>query len=105
VIDKAALLARRISKGEHEIEGVGTVSIRGLSRQEVLDLQKLDGVAAVDRRMVSLAMVDPALTEADVAEWQSNSCPLEIERLTEAIRDLSGLGAGASKSGVPGAGK
>lgn len=100
---KAALLTPRLGEGEHVVEGVGTVRIRGLSRAEVLALQKVGDVAATDRRMLSLALVEPELTEAEVGEWQAASGPMEIERLTEAIRDLSGMGVGASKSGVPGA--
>ena len=105
-VDKAALLARRLGEGKHEIEGVGTVVIRGLSRAEVLTLQGLDGgTAASDRRMLALALVDPVLTEDEVKVWQENSVPGEIEALTVAIAELSGLGVGAAKSGVSGTGK
>jgi hypothetical protein len=106
IVDKAALLARRLGEGKHEIPGVGTVVIRGLSRAEILGLQALDGGTAVsDRRMVSLALVDPPLTEDEVRVWQENSTADEIEALTVAIAELSGMGVGAAKSGVPGAGK
>lgn len=98
---KAALLARRLGEGEYEIEGVGTVRIRGLSRAEVLELRKLDDVAEFDRQLVSTALVEPALTVDEVKTWQENSGPLEIERLVDAIRELSGLNEGAAKSGVP----
>ena len=104
MIDKAALLVRWLGVGDHEIEGVGTVRIRGLSRAELLELQTLAGGALIsDRRMVSLALVDPKLTEDEVKTWQENSAPGEIEALTVAIAELSGLGVGAAKSGVPGA--
>lgn len=102
-IDKAALLARRLGEGEHEIPGFGTVRFRGLSRAEVLALRDLPGgVAASDRKMVAAALVDPALTEDEVKIWQENSLPGEIEALTVAIAELSGLGVGAPKSGVSG---
>jgi hypothetical protein len=103
VIDKGALLARRLGEADHEIAGVGTVRIRGLSRAELLALQALDGGALVsDRRMVALALVDPKLTEDEVAVWQDNSHAGEIEQLTLAIAELSGIGVGAAKSGVSG---
>lgn len=101
-VDKATLLASRLGEDKHEIPGVGEVRIRGLSRAEVLELRNLD-VAASDRRMVSLALVEPTLTESDVEAWQKSSRAYEIEGLTGAIANLSGQGAGASKSGVPGA--
>ena len=102
-VDKAALLARRLGEDEHEIEGFGSVRLRSLSRAEVLALQKLNDTAESDRRMVSLCLIGPfTLTEDEVGIWQENSPPMEIERLTVAIRDLSGMGPGAAKSGVPG---
>ena len=102
-LDKAALLAARIGEADHEIDGVGTVRIRGLSRQEVIDLQALDGGVDVrERRMVSLGLVDPQLSEDEVAQWQGSSLAGEIEALTVAIGNLSGLGVKADKSGVPG---
>lgn len=101
-VDKAALLARRLGEGEHEIPGFGTVRFRGLSRAEVLALRELSDVQAADRKLVAAALVDPALTEDEVKIWQENSHPSEIEDLTTAIINLSGLGVGAAKSGVPG---
>lgn len=97
------LVAPRLVEDEYEIPGVGTVGIRGLSRQEVIDLQKLEGDVDVrERRMVSLGLVDPPVTEEDVAKWQKTSLAGEIEGLTVAIGNLSGLGVKADKSGVPG---
>ncbi len=101
-VDKGALLARRLNEGEHEIEGVGTVKIRGLSRAEVLAAQKLGDTAKSDRFMVARALLEPKLSEADVQTWQENSGAAEIEGLTVAIANLSGLGVKADKSGVPG---
>ena len=101
MIDKTALLGRRLGEDKHEIEGVGTVRIRGLSRAEVIELQALEGgTAASDRRMVSWALIDPPLTEDEVRIWQENSAAGEIEALTLAIAALSGLDVGAAKSGV-----
>jgi len=102
IVDKGALLAPRLGEDTHEIEGVGTVRIRGLSRAEVLAAQKLGDVAKSDRFMVSRALLEPTLTEADVQAWQESSSAGEIEGLTVAIATLSGLGVGASKSGVSG---
>ena len=102
-VSKDVLLKSRLVEGEHEIAGVGTVGIRGLSRQEVIDLQKLDGGLDVrERRMVALGLVDPPVTEDDVKAWQSSSLAEEIEGLTVAISDLSGLGVKADKSSVSG---
>ena len=102
-VDKGALLARRLNEADYEVPGVeGALRIRGLSRAEVLTAQKLGDTAKSDRFMVARALLEPTLTEADVQTWQENSGAAEIEGLTVAIAQLSGLGVGADKSGVSG---
>lgn len=103
---KARLLKPRINEDTVEIEGVGPVRVRGLSRGEVFALRKakesgrLKDEAAWDRRLVSLAMVDPAMTEDEVGEWQDSSPAGELEDVTKKIQQLSGMAEGADKSGV-----
>ena len=101
MLDKNALLDRRLGEGEYEIPGFGTVMFSGMSRIEALDWQSLYA-ADGDRKVLAACLLDPVLTEDEVATWQKHSSPLEIEGVLEAIRDLSGLGKGATKSGVPG---
>lgn len=103
---KARLLKPRINEDTVDIEGVGTVRVRGLSRGEVFALRKakeagrLKDEAAWDRRLVSLAMVDPEMTEDEVGEWQDNSPAGELEDVTKKIQELSGMAEGADKSSV-----
>ena len=52
--------------------------------------------------MLARCLLDPVLTEDEVGIWQANSPPMEIQAVCDAIRDLSGLGVGAAKSGVSG---
>jgi hypothetical protein len=96
-LDKAALLAKRGVGGETvEIPGVGEVKVRGLTRAEVLSIQKLQGKSGVDeaemeRKLVALAMVEPELTEEEVGQWQANSPAGELVPIADAIATLSGL--------------
>jgi hypothetical protein len=101
---KARLLKPRVPEGTVDLEGVGTVRVRGLSRGEVFMTQQAKGVEAMERKILALGMLDPALTEAEVKAWQENSPAGEIEPVSEKIRELSGLVTGADKSGVPGDG-
>jgi hypothetical protein len=97
-MDKTALLTERIPRTEVEIDGVGTVTVRGLSRYELhLSGKGADDAAVIERRMIAIAMVDPELTEAEVELWQKNSSAGELAAVTVAIRDLSGLKSGADK--------
>lgn len=93
-IGKDALLAKAgIETEDVEIPGKGTVQVRGLTRSEALGLQKLGELDALEmeRKLVALAMVEPALTEDEVLTWQENSPAGELEPIAEAIQRLSGL--------------
>lgn len=93
-VDKAALLAKRgLGTETVQIEGVGEVVVRGMSRAEALSLQKLGDLdaAEMERHLVSMAMVEPALTEDEVRQWQEAAPAGELEPVSEAIQRLSGL--------------
>lgn len=92
-MDKSALLTERLPRGEVEIEGVGTVVVRGLSRYELLLAGKSANgdVLAAERRTLAMGMVDPEMTEADVEQWQKSSPAGEIMPVMQKINDLSGV--------------
>lgn len=101
-MDKSALLADRVSDktAEVEIEGVGTVVVRALSRHEMIQGGKIDDSAAQERYVLSRAMVDPPMGEHDIAAWQKSSIPGEINKVAMKVNELSGIGKGADKSSV-----
>ena len=104
-MDKSKLLADRVSlnTADVEIPGVGTVKVRGLSRYELLLAQKKypDDTLKQERFILSAALVDPQMTEADVESWQKASMPMEINAVAEKVNELSGIAAGSAKSDVP----
>jgi hypothetical protein len=99
-VDKAQLLAPRIQQATVDIPGVGAVTVRGLSRQELLDAGNLaeQGVAVMERAMLAAGMVDPALTVDEVAQWQQVSPANEIQPVVQRINELSGIGEDAVKA-------
>lgn len=107
-MDKSALLADRVTLNstDVDIEGVGTIRVRGLSRFELLIAQKKypDDTLKQERFILSTALVDPQLTEDDVAAWQRSSPPMEIDSVAQVVNRLSGIGKDAAKSDVPGDG-
>jgi hypothetical protein len=102
-VDKAQLLAPRLDQGEVEIPGVGTVTVRALSRFEMLSVERLQskGTLVYERAVLALGMIDPALTEDEIAQWQKVSPAAEINVVAARINQLSGIGKGAAKSDVP----
>jgi hypothetical protein len=81
----------------------GTVTLRGLSRDEVLELQALKTLAEKQDYCVATAMINPKMTLEDVASWGKIPGEAgEITKISDEVQRLSGLGEGAGKSGVAG---
>ncbi|HSH58628.1 MAG TPA: hypothetical protein VK988_03100 [Acidimicrobiales bacterium] len=92
-ISKEELLsaARVLPHGSVEVPE-GTIDIRGLSRAEVVQMRK-EGATVDDMEVATLVagMVDPSLTEEEVRQWRNTRTSDEIERVSDAILDLSGM--------------
>lgn len=104
---KEALLNRDITVNTAvvTIEGVGDITVRALSRMEFIRSLKLeDNRLKQEQFILSRAIVDPVMTEDDVAAWQRVSGFEEINSVATKINELSGIGKGADKSKVPGDG-
>lgn len=101
-MDKAQLLVDRVTEktAEVEIEGVGTVVVRALSRYEMIVGGKLEEGLPQERYILSRAMINPPMGEHDVAEWQKLSPPGEINAVAMKVNELSGIGKGADKSDI-----
>lgn len=91
-VDKSALLAPRTGNtGELEIEGIGTLTIRALTRSEALRLNDVGSLEEKDNLLISMGVVEPALTPADVAAWASVAPAGEVSAVSEAIAVISGM--------------
>jgi hypothetical protein len=79
-----------------------TITVRGMSRMELLLSRKgTEDPGEIERRMLSYCMVKPRMTAQQVTAWQKATLPMVMAPVTEAIRNLSGLGEGADKSDLP----
>jgi len=111
-VDKATLMraaADALPTEQVEIDGVGTVTVRGLSRAESLIVGKAEGdPSAAERAMLRYGLVDPALTESDIRDWLQVAPNSHVDPVTKAIARLSGMlednAKAAFKSDVPGDG-
>jgi hypothetical protein len=102
--DKATLIGAgpRLEEADVKLTIAGRpalVRVRALSRAEAMELQKIgdSGTGVIERRMLSLGMVRPRMTEGDVREWQEHAPAGELEPLTDRIQDLSGVGDDAAR--------
>lgn len=103
---KSRLLAPRATtpsgmpEADVEVPGMGTVRVRGLSRLEAIHVQSARGTAAIERRMLALAMVDPPMTEAEVGAWQRASEAGEMDPVSNKVNELSKMDSGAAKEAM-----
>lgn len=100
-IDKEALFKSRLTEEEVDVPGVGAVRIRALSRTEALSLRGVEmPVEELERRLLAMALVDPVLTQEEVRQWQEASSAGELEPITRAIAELSGMETTAPKTAM-----
>lgn len=85
----------------------GKVRVRGLTRGETFAMHAAKQSGGLktelewERRMVSIAMLAPEMTEDQVAEWQRRDIAGgDLEAVTARISELSGIVKGADKSSV-----
>lgn len=100
MMDKEKLFTPRLPEADVEIPGVGTIRVRALNRAEVLIVEGVKSLDAKDRKLISLGMVDPALTEAEAGRWQKASPAGELEPVTVKIAELSGMLPDSAKEAV-----
>lgn len=97
---KARLLAPRLTEDTVDIPGVGTVRVRCLTRFEAALVGKIDtgDVAALERKILSMGVVDPPMTEAEIGLWQAGAPAGELDPVVQRIAELSGMTDHAAKA-------
>lgn len=104
-LTREQILARKTGT-ETEVYQIGdntddVVTIRGLTRDEALKVRDADTLADKDNVLISLGLVEPAMTPADVGVWAKTENAGVMAGLSERIGELSGMSEGAGKSRVP----
>lgn len=101
-VSKADLLKIRNTVVEDvEVPDLGTVRIRALTRSEALEFEgKPMEPAELDLKLLAIGMVEPKLTEAELAEVQANTPAGLMQPVAKAIARLSGMEATAPKEAV-----
>lgn len=110
-MDKELLFKHRLKERDVELEDVGTIRVRALSREEYADIREEfvdDDDEMVDAKgftdaIIAAATLDPAgMTAEDVRLWSKAASGGEMMKVQQAINELSGLDdAEGSKSVRP----
>lgn len=82
------------------LPGGKAVEVRGLTRYELVLHTDSGDPAELEARNIAACMVRPRMSLEQVQRWQRGTTPDVLRGVTEAIRDLSGLGRDAQKSSV-----
>lgn len=83
--------------------GDGTVLIRAVSREEVVEAREDDPTDSLyEARLVSTALVEPEMTPDEVMDWFKTALAGDTVRVMNEVASLSGMDKVATKSGVVG---
>lgn len=82
------------------IDGVGTVLLRSLNRDEALQIAETKSTRAREIKMVSWGMVEPAMTYQQVETWFSQAKFGVIQKLSDQIHVISGMNDKAEAQSV-----
>lgn len=103
-MDKKKLLKARPLEAEVDVPDVGTIKVRALTRADVLAIadaqrnaDRLGDRAYFEQLMLASALVDPALTADEVAEWQAVAPSKVIGTVVDAVTSLAALTPDAAK--------
>jgi hypothetical protein len=95
---KEDLWSEALPTEEVEIRPGVTVTVRGMSRLELMTVGKPGGDPMdTEAQMLAWCMVEPKLTKSEAGRWQGATLPNEIVRVTDKIRDLSGIKPNADR--------
>jgi hypothetical protein len=107
--DKSKLINRpRVDDGVVNVPDVGEFRIRQLTRAEVLrvyETKETVGLAESEILLLHLALTEPAFTLEEVREWYDvPGATTEIQPLSQAIGQISGMMPSAGKDAYKSAG-
>lgn len=114
---KQRMLAKRTGLGVVDVEGIGKVQVRGLTKREHTDIQEAVGNPMTEKDMgarrrelieqktLAKCMIEPAMTEKEVAAWQEVAPAGEIEPVMEEVMRLSKLLQGDRKEAYKSTGR
>ena len=101
-VDKATLLAAVLPTDTVELPDPygeppgsgGTVTVRGLSRAEVVKLQRSATPDDLENLTLAAGMVDPTLTVEEAGAWRAVADNNSVRLVSDRILELSGLTEG-----------
>lgn len=100
MLTREEILARKTGKGEATLPDGSKVGVRALTRDEVLEMNKIQDLRDRDNFIVATGMVQPQLTAAEVAAWGAEGNAGDLVAITDRIAELSGLKKESPKRSV-----
>ena len=98
MLTREQILARKTGRDTVTLSDGEKVAIRGLTRDEALEVQKIEDLGDKDNFVIATGMVDPKLSLEDVAAWAANDSAGDLSTVSEGIAELSGMTAKSGKA-------
>jgi hypothetical protein len=93
MVDKELLFKPRTPEREVDVPGLGVFRVRGLTRAEIKAIAEgNDAGKDMEAYTLSLCLVDPHVTEDEARRWLEVAQFGEVEKLTEVVNEISGIG-------------
>jgi hypothetical protein len=97
-LTREQILGRKLGRETVTLSDGGEVVVRGLNRNEAIVLQQeREGIAGRDNYLIATGLVDPVMSEEDVAAWAESGAAGDLVDVSRAINRLSGLAAASGK--------
>lgn len=89
-ITKADLATPRLKEDDVEIEGIGMVRVRALSRLEAATLPETNK-SDREAHILAMGLTNPKMSVSEIKAWQAAAPAGELNVVAQRIGELSGL--------------
>lgn len=97
-LTREQILARKLGREVVELpDESGSVTVRGISRDEAIEMQEIEGTAARDTFVIATCLVEPKMSIEDVEAWAASDDAGTLKTVSEAIATLSRMTPAAQK--------
>lgn len=96
-LTREQLLARKLGQEVVDLGDGGTVLVRGLNRAEAHAMTERETARDRELYMIATGLLDPQMTEDDVAAWFAADSAGALDLVGKAITVLSGMAPGQGK--------
>lgn len=98
IVAKEQLMTRRLGSELVDVDDDGgQVRVRGLTRSEFFELQKIEDAEKREYALIAKGLVEPEMSASEVAQWAADNASGYVQEVSVAIGRLSRMLPEAAK--------